>query len=301
MSSTKFRVISDSCCDLSKEDVEAYDIDIVPLYVAFQDGVYQRDYFDFSYQEFYQKMMDRPGDYPKTSLPSVEDYIRVWEPYVKEGVPVLSLSMTSKMSGSFNSARAAKDEMLDTYPDAQIEVVDSLALTVFEGMIVREACRLRDQGLSLSEAAKLINERRTDGRAYFTIGDLSYLAKGGRIGSLVKFAAVGLGIKPIVLFQNGGISLSAVTRSRQKSLRELARQAALFFSGSNENPADYELEVGYGLRKEEGTELLQLFQEALSAAGFSVSPKLVQIGTMVGAHNGPSLLGIVMFRKAQTA
>lgn len=297
MSSAKFKVISDSCCDLTKEEAERYDVGIVPLYVAFQDGVYQRDFYDFTYHAFYQRMMDHPGDYPKTSLPSVEDYIRVWEPYVKEGMPVLSISMTSKMSGSFNSARMAKDEILEMYPEAQIEVIDSLALTVLDGMIVRMAAGLRDQGMSLSEAAHIINEKKTDGRAYFTIGDLSYLAKGGRIGGLIKLAAVGLGLKPVILFQNGGISLSSITRSRQKSLRELARQSALFFTANHEDPEDFELEVGYGLKKEDGEELKKLFLEALGEAGRKLEPRLVQIGTMVGAHNGPLLMGIVMFRK----
>ncbi|MDO4266183.1 MAG: DegV family protein [Eubacteriales bacterium] len=301
MLTPKFKVISDSCCDLSREVIAEHDIGIVPLYVAFSDGVYLRDYYDFDYQSFYRRMMDHPGDYPKTSLPSVEDYIKTWEPYIKEGTPVLSISMTSKMSGSVNSARMAKDEILDTYPDAQIEVIDSLALTVLEGVFVLEACRLRDAGKTLSEAAQILNDARSGGRAYFTIGDLSYLSKGGRIGSLVKVAAVGLGLKPVILFKDGNISLSAITRSRQKSLKELARQAALFFSKNHEDPRDYILGVGYGLLREDGVALREMFLEALGEAGASADPALLQIGTMVGAHNGPLLMGIVIFKKLQLA
>ena len=297
----KFKVISDSCCDLSKEVIAERDIGIVPLYVAFSDGVYQRDYYDFDYHEFYQRMADHPGDYPKTSLPSVEDYIRTWEPYIKEGMPVLSISMTSRMSGSVNSARMAKDELLDTYPEAQIEVIDSLALTLFEGMLVVEACNLRDAGKTLSEAAGIINDARSDGRAYFTIGDLSYLSKGGRIGSLVKVAAIGLGLKPVILFKDGNISLSAITRSRQKSLKELARQAALFFIKNHEDPSEYYLEVGYGLDRADGEALRELFVEALKEGGITADPGVAQIGTMVGAHNGPMLMGIAFLKKLHLA
>lgn len=299
MAETKFKIVSDSCCDLPHAVIEENGVDIVPLYVSFSDGSYLRDYYDFTYHEFYQRMIDHPGDYPKTSLPSMEDYLKAWEPYAKDGVPVLSISMTSKMSGSYNSARNAKEELLDRYPDAKIEVIDSLALTVEEGMIVLEACRLRDEGKSLAEAAEIIRTAGRRGRAYFTIGDLSYLSKGGRIGGLVKLAAVGLGLKPVILYKEGSISLSVITRSRQKSLKELAHQSAAYFISNHENPADYDLMVGYGLKQEDGEEVLQYFTEELKAAGLSASPKLVQIGTMVGAHTGPYLMGIAMLRRYQ--
>lgn len=301
MSCATFQVVSDSCCDLPKELAEKHDIAIVPMYVAFSDGVYQRDYYDFTAAEFYRRMQEHPGDYPKTSLPSVEDYIKAWEPYVAGGTPVLNISLTSKMSGSYNSARMAREEMLEKYPDAQIEVLDSASLTVLEGLIVLEACRLRDEGKTLSEAMTALNEIKKHGRAYFTIGELSYLAKGGRIGGLIKLAAVGMGIKPVVLFKDGAISLCKITRNRQKSLRELAHQAALYFVKNKENPADYHLLTGHGLSPEDGEEINRLFREELSSAGFTgyETPEKVQIGTMVGAHNGPMLMGIAFLKREE--
>ncbi len=299
MSERRFRIICDSCCDLPKEDVSELDIDIVPLYVSFDGVDYLRDFYDFSYHDFYQRMMDNPGSYPKTSLPGMEDYINVWEPYLKEGVPILNINMTSGMSGSYNAAVNARSVIMEKYPDARIEVLDSQALTLYEGMLVREACRFRDSGMELEEAAEKLLSVRKDGRAYFTIGDLSYLMKGGRIGGLVKLAAVGLGIKPVILFANGGISLSKITRSRQKSLAELAGQAAMFFVNNKEDPSDYYLEVGYGLDKKDGEEVMELFSGFLKEAGLRAGMKLSQIGTMVGAHNGPYLMGIAMQKKTE--
>ena len=297
MQESRFKIISDSCCDLPREDVERLGIDIVPLYVSFDGEKYERDYFDFTYHDFYQRMIDEQGTFPKTSLPGVEDYLRAWEPYVKEGVPVLSISMTSMMSGSFNSARNAASIMAEKYPDTPVRAVDSLALTLYEGMLVREACRLRDAGMELEAAAEKLESIRKDGRAYFTIGNLSYLSRGGRIGGLVKLAAVGLGIKPVILFSNGNLSLCSMTGSRQKSLSELARQAVMFFKNNGEDPGEYYLEVGYGLHKEDGEALRELFMEALRAAGLSAEPGLSQIGTMVGAHNGPYLMGIALQKR----
>ena len=298
MSERKFQIVCDSCCDLPKEDVKELGIDIVPLYVSFDGVDYKRDFYDFSYHDFYQSMLDNPGVYPKTSLPSLEDYINVWEPYVREGMPVLSISMTSGMSGSYNAALNAKEVLLDRYKEAQIEVVDSQALTLFEGMLVREAAGLRDAGLELSEAVKRFVELRKQGRAYFTIGDLSYLIKGGRVGSLVKLAAVSLGIKPVILFSEGNINLVTITRSRQRSYKELAKQTVQFFVNSHEDPADYHIEVGYGLLRENGEELMELFGTCLKEAGLKAEYRLSQIGTVVGAHNGPDLMGIAIQKRS---
>ena len=134
-----FKIISDSCCDLPKGYCGENDIGIVPLYVAFEDGEYKRDFFDFTYHEFYQRMMDHPGDFPRTSLPGIEDYMKAFRPFAEAGEDVLCLCMTSTMSGSYNSAKVAVDELREEYPEARIEVVDTKALTVFQGLLVKEA------------------------------------------------------------------------------------------------------------------------------------------------------------------
>ena len=299
MEEKRFKIISDSCCDLPRSYCEENEIGIVPLYVAFQDGEYKRDFFDFTYHEFYQRMMDHPGDFPKTSLPGLEDYMNIFLPFSEAGREVLCLCMTTTMSGSYNSAKVAVDELLDDYPDARIRVVDTKALTVFQGQLVREAVRMRDLGKGLEETAEIIERIKGDGAAFFTIGDLSYLNKGGRIGGLVKLAAVSLGLKPVILFQEGNISLGTITRSRKKSLTELARQAAAFLKKKAQDLDGYYLQVGYGLSLEDGEEVRKAFREALEANGFRnvPEPELVQIGTMVGAHNGPYLMGIAFLKK----
>lgn len=299
MEEKRFKIISDSCCDLPGSYCEENDIGIVPLYVAFQDGEYKRDFFDFTYHEFYQRMMDHPGDFPKTSLPGVEDYMKIFRPFAEAGREVFCLCMTTTMSGSYNSAKVAVDELLDDYPNARIRVVDTKALTVFQGQLVREAVRMRDLGKGLEETAEIIERIKGDGAAFFTIGDLSYLNKGGRIGGLVKLAAVSLGLKPVILFQEGNISLGTITRSRKKSLTELARQAAAFLKKKAQDLDGYYLQVGYGLSLEDGEEVRKAFREALEANGFRnvPEPELVQIGTMVGAHNGPYLMGIAFLKK----
>lgn len=119
----------------------------------------------------------------------------------------------------------------------------------------------------------------------------------------MKLAAVGLGIKPVILFKEGVISLSAIARSRKKSLLELARQAAAFLKKNAERLDGYSLQVGYGLSREDGEEVLNAFRTALKSAGFqnAPEPELVQIGTMVGAHNGPYLMRIAFLKRDSAA
>ena len=139
----KFQIVSDSSCDLPKERAQELGVDIVPFYVSFEEENYMKEGVDISVEDFYQMMADRAGTFPKTSMPSVQDYVDVFEKYVKDGVPVLCICLNAAFSGSIQSAMNAKNQILEDYPEAQIEVVDSEEVTALQGMFVEEACRLR--------------------------------------------------------------------------------------------------------------------------------------------------------------
>ena len=142
----KFQIVSDSSCDLPKERAQELGVDIVPFYVSFEEENYMKEGVDISVEDFYQMMADRAGTFPKTSMPSVQDYVDVFEKYVKDGVPVLCICLNAAFSGSIQSAMNAKNQILEDYPEAQIEVVDSEEVTALQGMFVEEACRLRGAG-----------------------------------------------------------------------------------------------------------------------------------------------------------
>ena len=178
----KFQIVSDSSCDLPKERAQELGVDIVPFYVSFEEENYMKEGVDISVEDFYQMMADRAGTFPKTSMPSVQDYVDVFEKYVKDGVPVLCICLNAAFSGSIQSAMNAKSQILEDYPEAQIEVVDSEEVTALQGMFVEEACRLRGAELDLKETVKLLEEIRPTGRIFFTTNDLDYLQHGGRIG-----------------------------------------------------------------------------------------------------------------------
>ena len=132
---TPFKIISDSACDLPKDLVKKYDVDVVSFYVSFDDKNYYKEQ-EKNTQEFYQELVDRPNQYPKTSMPTVEEYFNVFEQYVSQDIPVICVCISSKISGSYQGAMLAKKDILEKYPQAKIEVIDSYLLTAIEGMIV---------------------------------------------------------------------------------------------------------------------------------------------------------------------
>lgn len=106
----KFQIVSDSSCDLPKERAQELGVDIVPFYVSFEEENYMKEGVDISVEDFYQMMADRAGTFPKTSMPSVQDYVDVFEKYVKDGVPVLCICLNAAFSGSIQSAMSEKPD-----------------------------------------------------------------------------------------------------------------------------------------------------------------------------------------------
>ena len=121
-----YKIISDSACDLSQAYIEKNNIDIVPLSVSFDGETYYRDGIDITRNECYKRMVENPGVYPKTSLPSVEQYANVFEEYAKTNTPVVCFTISLIFSGSFNSAINARELVLEDYPDLSDKVYDEI-------------------------------------------------------------------------------------------------------------------------------------------------------------------------------
>lgn len=152
-----------------------------------------------------------------------------------------------------------------TGPDARIEVLDSGAATVSEALMVENAAALRDAGCSLEEAVTWLSAERATNQIFFTVGNLDYLIKGGRIGKVTGRAANMLGIKPMILFKEGEIFSGGVARGRQKSFEKALEQLLAYLESRNADPDDYRIAVGYGYDPEEGKRLWMQTRAALRA------------------------------------
>lgn len=289
----KYQIISDGSCDLSESDAKKINVRIVPFYVSFDDVNYRKEGEDLEVRDFYDAMVSNPKVYPKSSLPSVQDYADVFVEYARQDIPVICICITTKFSGSYNSAINARDIILEEYPDAKISVIDSTINTVLQGLFVREAVSMQQRGISYEENVERLEKIKSSGRIFFTVGSIDYLRAGGRIGKLKGFAADVLGIKPLITLKEGEIFPSGITRSRAKAQAKLISQVQDYVSSLKAVIHNFALAVGYGYDIEEAKVFKKNLAEALrDSNGKAPEILLEQIGATIAVHTGPYPLGV---------
>ena len=293
-----YEIITDGSCDLSQEITKEKGIIVVPFYVSFDDQVYQKEMIEIGVREFYEKMVSNPGVYPKSSMPSVQDYVEAFLPVVKEKKAVLCICITTKFSGSMQSALSAKEIVLEDFPDAVITVIDATVNTVLQGLYVLEAVNMKEQGMEYEKAIERLEEIKSTGRIFFTVGNLEYLQHGGRIGKVAGIAGTLLGIRPLITLKEGEIFASGIARNRKKSmekvielLKNYLRECALALS-------KYSLTVGYGYDYEEACLFRDMVAAGLKEEFGSIEISIFQIGATIGVHTGPYPIGVGIIQKA---
>lgn len=250
--------------------------------------------------DFYQKMADNPGCYPKTSMPSVQDYIEAFLPFVKEQMPVLCICLTKKFSGSMQAAINAREALTETYPEAKIQVMDSQLVTAVQALFVQEAVRLRNSGLELEEAVKALEKIRSSGHIFFTTKDLKYLEHGGRIGKAASLAGSMLNIKPLLQYFDGELGPTELCRGRKKSLCKVAEMFVDYLEKKKINLEEYLLVTGEGLHVPEYKTFKDDLRDKMGKKGYPVKDwPQVQIGATIGVHTGPYPIGVGILKKAE--
>lgn len=291
-----YKIVSDSACDLSKEYLEKHDVTIVPLSVSFDGEIYYRDGVDITRDECYQRMVDDPKLFPKTSLPSVESYADVFRSFVEQGFPVVCFTITTLFSGSYNSAINAKSLVLEDYPDANICVIDSKQNTVTQALLIDQFVRMLEDGLSFEQAMSKLDALMASARIFFTVGSLDYLKMGGRIGKVATAATGKLGVKPVIIMKDGDIGLGGIGRNRNKLKASVLQVAKKYL---DENGKDnFIVSVGYGYDKEEGFQFMKEVESTLDVKLDSETN--VAIGIVSAVHTGPYPIGLGVIRKYET-
>lgn len=289
----QYQIISDSSCDLPKDYVEENQIEIVPFYVSFDGENYYKEGIEVDHEDFYYKMINDHA-YPKSSLPAVQDYVDAFIKYAKQNIPIICICITSKFSGSYQSALNAKNIVHETYPEAKITVIDSTINTVLQGLYVREAVRILNDGISYEDCIQNLERIKSSGRIIFTIENMDYLKQGGRIGKLLSFASGTLGIKPLIILKEGEIFPAGICRGRNKSKKKLLELAKEHFAKEGENPNDYIIVVGTGIDYDEANEFKKDLENALER---KLDLPIAQIGVTIGTHTGPHPIGLGLLKK----
>ena len=300
--SEAFHIISDGSCDLPTELAQEKNITVVPFYVSFDDEHYLKENVEIGIRDFYQQMVDRKGVYPKSSMPSIQDYQEAFLPFAQAGIPVICICITTKFSGSMQSALNARALVLESCPDARITVIDATVNTVLQGQYVLEAARLRDQGVSYTDTVTRLEEIKHTGRIFFTVGNMEYLKHGGRIGKVAALAGSVLDIRPVITLKQGEIFPSGADRGRKRTTKKALELLLAYLRENGEHGLGverYSIAVGYGYDIEEGAAFRDHALDTLQKKGYDIEEiPLYQIGATIAVHTGPYPLGFGIIEKA---
>lgn len=293
-----FHIISDGSCDLPIALTQEKNITVVPFYVSFDEQQYFKENVDIAIRDFYQMMVEKKGVYPKSSMPSIQDYEEAFRPFAENDTPVICICITTKFSGSMQSALNAKALILEQYPQAEITVIDSTVDTVLQGQYVLEAVSLRDHGVSYQDAIARLEAIKSTGRIFFTVGNMEYLRHGGRIGKVAAIAGGALDIRPIITLKQGEIFPSGLDRGRKRTLKKVMNLLLEYLQDSELNIDCYSLVVGYGYDREEGIAFRDQALSTLQEKRYAINEiPAYQIGATIGVHTGPYPLGFGIIEK----
>lgn len=288
----EFQIFSDSSCDLPIEIVNEYNIRFVPFYITFDQENYFKEHEEISNEEFYGKLAEHV--FPKTSLPSVQDYMNAFQEAIKAGKDVLCFCLSSKFSGSYQSAVNAKSMLEDDFPDANIVIVDSIQATAGQGLVVLQAAYMKNAGYTLEQAAEKLEELKNTARIMFTVDSLEYLQKGGRVGKAKSLAGTMLNLKPMIVLKEAELMPYSNVRGRKKALDKVIAMVDEYFKESNEKYEDYDFAIANATTIDE-TRMVQEKVEALTGVKFKYP--VFQIGVTIGTYTGPGALGVCFIKK----
>lgn len=218
-----FVIMTDSSCDLPAEIAAAEQLRVLPLTVTINDKEYRNllDGSEIGFPEFYAML--RNGMQASTAAVSVGTYADAMDEVLASGSDLLCISFSSGLSNTYNASRLAADEMSKKYPDRKIFVVDTLAASLGEGMLVYLACRKRAEGAGIDEVRDWLEENKLHLCHWFTVDSLSHLRRGGRIAAAKAIIGSLLHVKPVMHMDNDGHLINIETaRGRNNALARLA-------------------------------------------------------------------------------
>jgi len=268
------QVITDSTSDITPEEAKELGIRVVPIYVRFGDRVY-RDGFDIDSDEFY-KMLGSSPVHPATSQPNPEDFESAYRDYCENSDGIISVHISSKISGTYNSATIARKMLQSKCP---IEVIDSQFNSAGLALIARGAARLaksaKDMTTAVAEIRRYISQ--VDMFGYFDT--MKYLARSGRVSRVIVAAANVLNVKPLLTFREGEIIRAGLVRSFSRGVERLIR-----FVESKKNIA--EMIITHSTIPEQAEKLKKTMGRYLPEEQISI----MKMGAGLGVHGGPGVL-----------
>ncbi len=279
----QFVIMTDSACDMKPAVLAEWGVPFKGLTFRFDGSDKEYTDADMPASEFYAKM--RAGSVAKTAAVNSESFSQIFEEVLKNGNDVLYLGFSSGLSTTFNSGRIAALELAERYPDRKITVIDTLSASAGFGLLVYLAVQKKNEGASMDEVAAYIEELKWKLCHWFTVDDLVYLKRGGRISSTAAFVGNVLGIKPVLHMDNEGHLINMFkVRGRKTAVSSLADQ----YDKLAVDPTGGTVFISHADCMNDAKELAAILK---NKHGVDVQI-ITDVGPVIGAHSGPGTLAL---------
>lgn len=280
-----FVILTDSSADLSADMVQRLNVEVLPLGFVLDNQTYRNypDNREMDPHEFYDRL--RAGDVATTNAVNVAQYVEALEPLLQAGKDVLVLAFSSGLSTTYNSSRLAVEELSAKYPERKLYTVDTLCASLGQGLLVWYAARERDRGHSIEEVRDWIEEHRLNICHQFTVDDLHFLKRGGRISAATAVVGSMLQIKPVLHVDDEGhlINIGKV-RGRQAALKALVdrMEETALDSGS------LTVFISHGDCLEDAQTVADMVKKRFGVEEVYIN----YVGPVIGAHSGPGTVAL---------
>lgn len=280
-------LITDSCCELPRETVDALGITVLPFSFLMDDVAHLDELGDtMSHADFYAAM--RGGAQPTTSQVPMGSYIGAFRSAAEAGIPAVLLSFSSQLSGTLEAAQLARSTVIDEYPSADIRIIDTRCASAAQGLLVLEAGRRFADGAGADELESWALENRARVHGYFTLETLEHLRRGGRISDVAAAAGAMLDVRPVLKIDTiGRLRIDRASRGRKKSVRALVD----LFADKAPQAVTSTVIVAHADCMDDAAALAVL----LCARREIAEIVTLNVGPVIGTHTGPGMLAVAFF------
>jgi len=279
-------IVSDATLDLPVSIIDEYGIKIIPMGVNIDNVEYSHypDERELPIEEFYGKLKNGAISHTTQITPVL--FMNFFEEILKQGLDIIYIAFSSGLSGTYNTSQIVLRDLIDEFPDRKIYIIDSLCASIGEGLLVLNAAVQKQNGMNLEELKEWLEQNKRLSRHWFTVKDLYYLKRGGRLSSIEAFVGTALKIRPVLSMDDTG-KLVVITKIR--GIRAEIDFLATKMEVEGANLASQTVIIGHGDDIQQAQELERLIRSKNLVKDVIIS----KIGPIIGTHTGPGMLALV--------
>ena len=280
-----FQIITDSSCDLPQELADKLDLQVLPLHFTIGGQTYANylDGREIGFHDFFERI--RQGEEASTSAVNPESFREAMEKTLQQGLDILFIGFSSGLSTTYQSGAIACQELQEKYPERRLIAIDSLCASIGEGLLVYLAAKKQQSGASMDEVADFVRETIPHLCHWFTVNDLMFLKRGGRVDAATALVGTVLQIKPVMHMDDAG-TLKNVTkaRGRKAALKALAQRLA----DTATDPADQTVFICHGDCLDDAEYTAEQIRALVPVKDIIIN----YVGPVIGSHTGPGVVSV---------